>query len=53
MSLSLPTFDLQNPDKIYDDITKQPILLSYFYIYLFKHKKDINFSLFSKNIQKL
>ena len=53
MSFSLPTFDLQNPDKIYNDITKQPILLSYFYIYLFKHTKDINFSLFSKNIQKL
>ena len=53
MSLSFPTFDLQNPDKIYNDIIKQPILLSYFYIYLFRHAKDINFSLFSKNIQTL
>ena len=49
----MPTFDLKNPEKIYSDILKQPILLSYFYIYLFRHSKDIDFSIFSKNIQTL
>ena len=29
------------------------MILSYFYIYLFRHSKDINFSIFSKNIQIL
>ena len=53
MNLNLPTFDLQDPDKIYNDILKQPILLSYFYVYLFRHAKEINFSFFSKNIQIL
>lgn len=49
----MPIFDLKNPEKIYNDILNQPILLSYFYIYLFRHSKDINFSIFSKNIQIL
>ena len=49
----MPTFDLKNPEKIYNDIVKKPILLSYFYIYLFRHSKDIDFSIFSKNIQIL
>jgi len=49
----MPIFDLKNPEKIYNDILNKPILLSYFYIYLFRHSKDINFSIFSKNIQIL
>ena len=53
MSFNFPTFDLNNPEKIYNDILNQPILLSYFYIYLFRHSKDINFSIFSKNIEIL
>ena len=53
MSFNMPIFDLKNPEKIYNDILNQPILLSYFYIYLFRHSKDINFSIFSKNIQIL
>ena len=53
MSYSLPTFDLKNPKKIYNDIIQKPILLSYFYIYLFKNFKNIDFSNFGKNIQIL
>ena len=53
MSFNMPTFDLKNPEKIYSDILKEPILLSYFYIYLFRHSKEIDFSIFSKNIQIL
>ena len=34
MSFNIPTFDLKNPEKIYNNILKQPIRLSYFYIYL-------------------
>lgn len=49
----MPIFDLKNPEKIYNDILNKPKLLSYFYIYLFRHSKDINFSIFSKNIQIL
>ena len=53
MSFNIPTFDLKNPEKIYNDVLKQPILLSYFYIYLFRHSKNLNFSIFLKNIQIL
>ena len=48
-----PTFDIQNPQKIFNDITVKPNLLSYFYLYLFSNSKYLNFSLFSKNIKSL
>lgn len=50
---NLPTFDIQNPKKIFEDITTNPKLLSYFYMYLFNNSKYLNFSLFSKNIKSL
>ena len=53
MGYSLPTFDLKNPQKIYNDIIQKPILLSYFYLYLFKNFQNIDFSNFGKNIQIL
>ena len=53
MGYSFPTFDLKNPRKIYNDIIQKPILLSYFYLYLFKNFKKIDFSNFEKNIQIL
>ena len=53
MSYNLPKFDLSDPEKIYKDITQKPILLSYFYLYLFRNFKEINFSYFSNNIQFL
>ena len=53
MALNLPTFDLKNPDKIYNDIINKPILLSYFYIYLFRNSKDINNSIVINNIEKI
>ena len=51
MSYNLPKFDLKNPEKIYQDIIQKPIMLSYFYLYLFHNFKDLNFSYFSNNIQ--
>ena len=51
MSYNLPKFDLKEPEKIYKDIIQKPILLSYFYLYLFRNFNDLNFSYFSNNIQ--
>ena len=51
MSYNLPKFDLKEPEKIYKDIIEKPILLSYFYLYLFRNFNDLNFSYFSNNIQ--
>ena len=53
MSYNLPKFDLTDPEKVYQDITNKPILLSYFYLYLFRNFKDLNFSYFSNNIKLL
>ena len=49
----LPNFDMKNPQKIFSDITANPKLLSYFYMYLFNNSKYLNYSLFSKNIHLL
>ena len=53
MSYNLPKFYLKEPEKIYKDIIQMPILLSYFYLYLFRNFKDLNFSYFSNNIKFL
>jgi len=50
---NIPAFDIQNPQKIFNDIMANPKLLSNFYMYLFKDSKYLNFSLFSRNIKSL
>ena len=52
MISNLP-FDLKNPKKIISDITKEPLLLSKFYKFIFESYDKIDTTTFIKNIKFL